>query len=182
MTTEKLTALLGREFRLLVIISLAVLMIGISACGSDSEMEMKIPPIEGYTLEWSDEFSGNAIDLDNWGFETGDGTDYGLAAGWGNNELQIYTSEEGNASIVKDDGLSVLSITALDDGAGGYTSAKLTTKNKVSIRFGRIDVKAKLPEGQGLWPAIWMLGDNKDEVDWPGCGEIDIMEILGNDP
>ena len=136
----------------------------------------------GYTLTWSDEFNEAAINTINWNFETGDGSDYGLPAGWGNNELQIYTSEADNIAIIEDDTMSVLSITALEDGNGGYTSSKITTKDKVSIRFGRIEVKAKMPQGQGIWPAIWMLGDNNDVVDWPGCGEIDIAEVLGHEP
>jgi beta-glucanase (GH16 family) len=137
---------------------------------------------DGYSLTWSDEFNEADIDTMNWNFETGDGRDYGLPAGWGNNELQIYTTEVNNIAIIEDDTMSVLSITALEDGNGGYTSSKITTKDKVSIRFGRIEVRAKMPQGQGIWPAIWMLGDNNDEVDWPGCGEIDIAEVLGHEP
>lgn len=152
------------------------------SCDSDEPATIDDSQIEGYTLVWSDEFDAQGIDTDNWTFETGDGTDFGLPAGWGNNELQIYTTDERNASVLTDGDLSVLSITALEDGAGAYTSAKVTTNDLVSVRYGRIDVKAKMPEGQGLWPAIWMLGDNRDEIDWPGCGEIDIVEVLGNNP
>lgn len=65
---------------------------------------------------------------------------------------------------------------------GGYTSAKLTTQEMISVRFGRIDVRAMMPEGQGMWPAIWLLGDNIDQIDWPGCGEIDVVEVLGHEP
>ncbi len=136
---------------------------------------------DDYSLVWSDEFNNSTINMDNWQYETGDGTDYGLPPGWGNNELQLYTESEDNSGIENDEDLSALYINALTDGAGGYTSAKLTTNNLFSIRFGRVEVKAKMPEGQGLWAAIWMLGDNINLIDWPGCGEIDIAEILGNE-
>lgn len=152
------------------------------SCDSDDPTNVDESQIEGFTLVWSDEFDGPGIDSDIWGFETGDGTDFGLPTGWGNSELQIYTSDASNVSIQSESELSVLSITALEDGAGGYTSARLSSNDLVSVRFGRIDVKAKMPQGQGLWPAIWMLGDNRDIIDWPGCGEIDLVEVLGNDP
>jgi len=141
-----------------------------------------IPVYEGWTLLWNDEFDGETINTENWTYETGDGTDYGLPPGWGNDEKQIYTGNAENASIIMDGDVSVLAITALEDNAGGYTSAKLTTENLFTVRFGRIDVRAKMPEGQGFWPAIWMLGSNRDLIDWPGCGEIDIAEVLGNEP
>jgi beta-glucanase (GH16 family) len=137
---------------------------------------------EGYTLVWSDEFNGESIDASKWVYETGDGTDYGLPAGWGNEEKQIYTNDVTNSFISMDEGNSVLAITALKSGADDYTSAKLTTKGKQSFRFGRVDVRAKGPAGNGLWPAVWMLGENRDIIDWPGCGEIDIMEMLGRAP
>jgi beta-glucanase (GH16 family) len=142
--------------------------------------EIDIP--EGYVLIWNDEFNNGQIDSQKWNFETGDGTDYGLPRGWGNNELQIYTDKEENARVGQDGDESALIITAVKTGDNAYTSAKLTTNGLFSSRFGRIDVRAKLPRGQGIWPAIWMLGDNIDVVSWPGSGEIDIMEMLGNNP
>lgn len=153
------------------------------SCKDDDEVQ---PPtedtaIEGYTLSWSDEFNENSINALNWVYENGDGTDYGLPKGWGNNESQVYTENTENSGIEQDGDLSTLYIKAVDNG-GDYTSAKLTTNKLFSMRFGRIDVKAKLPQGKGLWPAIWMLGDNKSEIDWPGCGEIDIVECIGNEP
>ena len=146
----------------------------------EPEDQIEIP--EGYSLVWSDEFDDATIDMGNWQHETGDGTDYGLPAGWGNNELQVYTESAENSGIAADGDLSALKITALNNGPDDFTSAKLTTKDKISVRFGRIDVRAKMPQGQGIWPAIWMLGDNIDEIDWPGCGEIDIVEVLGHEP
>lgn len=156
----------------------------IFSCNKDDQKEeptdqIQIP--EGYSLAWSDEFNNSSINMENWQYETGDGSDYGLPSGWGNNELQIYTESEENSGIESEDDLSVLYIRAVSDGAENFTSAKLTSKNLFSMRFGRVDIKAKMPEGQGIWPAIWMLGSNIDEIDWPGCGEIDIVELLGSE-
>lgn len=161
----------------------ALLVLVVCSCKDDN-----VEPIdpfntpEGYVLVWNDEFNYGQIDPLKWTFETGDGTDYGLPRGWGNNELQIYTTNEENARIRQDGDVSALIITAVKHGENDYTSAKLTTNGLFSMRFGRIDVRAKLPHGQGIWPAIWTLGDNRSIVDWPGCGEIDIMELLGHEP
>jgi hypothetical protein len=128
------------------------------------------------SLVWSDEFDGSDINKDNWTFELGDGCPD--ICGWGNNELQSYTAEAENARIV--DGKLI--ITAIEGGGDNYTSSRMITKDKQEFEFGRIDIRAKLPEGQGIWPAIWMLGENIDEVGWPRCGEIDIMELVGHLP
>ncbi len=149
-----------------------------------------ITAYEGYTLAWSDEFSGTQIDTLTWGFELGDGTGNAPGKGWGNNELQVYTGEPDNATIEMDsEGNSVLTImarkeTVMVDGmeTDSFTSARLTTEFLKSVRYGKIDIRAKLPEGQGFLPAIWLLGDNRPEVEWPGSGEIDIMELIGNRP
>lgn len=172
-------------FRILFLL-LAVVVISCAKDDDSSEPESNESgsnPIvyEGWTLQWNEEFNEEQINTNNWNYELGDGSDYGLPIGWGNNEKQIYTSNSENSSIVNDEGASVLAISALEDGSGAYTSAKLTTQNLFSIRFGRIEVKAKMPKGQGLLPAIWMLGDNKNQIDWPGCGEIDIAEVVGNE-
>ncbi len=151
----------------------------VSCSKNDNDNPIEVP--EGYSLVWSDEFNGPSVDLTKWGYQTGDGTDYGLPAGWGNNEKQIYTDVADNSAIMNDNGSSVLAITAKEEGSGGYTSARLTTKGLQSARFGRIDVRAKVAEGQGLWSAIWMLGDNIDTIGWPGCGEVDIVEVLGHE-
>ncbi len=129
----------------------------------------------GYNLAWADEFNGNSLDLSSWTYEVGRGE-----WGWGNNELQYYHEGEKNA-IVKD---GKLTITAKEESAGdaNYTSARLVTKGKRAFQFGRIDIRARLPKGQGLWPALWMLGSNIDQVSWPACGEIDIMELVGHKP
>ncbi len=157
----------------------------VTSCNNDSDSNelVDVPAVyEGWSLQWNEEFNEAQINTNNWNYELGNGTDYGLPIGWGNNEQQIYTSNSENSSIVDDEGASVLAITALQDNSGGYTSAKLTTQNLFSMRFGRLEVRAKMPKGQGLLPAIWMLGDNRSQIDWPGCGEIDIAEVVGNDP
>ena len=161
----------------------AIFIFAVFAC-SDNDIDPidKIDIPEGYVLVWNDEFNEGQIDPLKWTFETGDGTDYGLPVGWGNNELQIYTTSEENARVDQDGDVSALIITAVKHGENDYSSAKLTTNGLFSMRFGRVDVRAKLPEGQGIWPAIWTLGDNRSIVDWPGCGEIDIMEMLGHNP
>lgn len=170
--------MMKKKFTLALIMLLSGILL--SCNKNDNDDSIEVP--EGYSLVWSDEFSGPSIDLSKWSYQTGDGTDYGLPAGWGNNEKQIYTDIADNSYIKDDNGSSVLAITALEDGSGGYTSARLTTKGQFSVRFGRIDVRAKMAEGKGLWSAIWMLGDNIDTIGWPGCGEVDITEVIGHEP
>jgi beta-glucanase (GH16 family) len=128
-------------------------------------------------LTWSDEFEGTALNAASWTPELGNGCSVGIC-GWGNNELQVYTDKSENVKL--DNGKLV--ITAIKTESGGYTSARIKTENKRELKYGRIDVRAKLPKGQGLWPAIWMLGENIDLVGWPTCGEIDIMELRGGAP
>jgi beta-glucanase (GH16 family) len=130
----------------------------------------------GYNLVWSDEFEGAVLDPSSWTQEIGDGCPGNC--GWGNNELQYYRDD--NTSIVN----GHLVITAKDQrfGSSNYTSSRLVTKGKKQFKFGRIDIRAALPGGQGLWPALWMLGSNIDAVPWPACGEIDIMELAGHLP
>lgn len=127
----------------------------------------------GYTLAWSDEFSGNTINTANWGFESGNN------GGWGNNELENYTGRVQNAFVSNGN----LIIEARQEPLDGqiYTSARMITKDKQSFKFGRVDIRARLPKGKGIWPALWMLGDNISTAGWPACGEIDIMELLGNE-
>lgn len=163
------------------IFTLLLSILSLFACNSDKDVSPDEKGYEGYSLIWSDEFDANISDS-NWTFETGDGTDFGLPPGWGNNELQIYTSSINNVTIRPDDqGNSVLAITARKNGSD-YSSAKLTTQDLFEVRFGRVEARIKVPKGKGIWPAFWMLGSNRPEVDWPGCGEIDIMEVIGSDP
>jgi hypothetical protein len=122
---------------------------------------------DGYTLVWQDEFNGSSVNAENWTFETG--------GNWFNNELQYYREE--NAWVADD----VLTIEARKENYGGnnYTSARMITQNKKTFKYGRVDIRALLPEGQGLWPALWTLGNDIGSVGWPKCGEMDIMEMIG---
>jgi beta-glucanase (GH16 family) len=130
--------------------------------------------IENMQLVWSDEFEGSSINTSNWTFETG-------ASGWGNNELQNYTNGS-NAQIV--DGKLVITAKKVDDltQVGSYTSSRMISENKREFKYGRFEIRAKLPSGRGIWPAIWMLGSNFRNTGWPECGEIDIMEYVGYNP
>lgn len=128
-----------------------------------------------YTLVWSDEFSANTLDPSIWNFETGNGN-----GGWGNNELEYYTGNLKN--IFLSNGNLIIEARKESIGGLGYSSARITTQNKKHFKFGRIDIRAKLPVGKGIWPALWMLGANISTVGWPACGEIDIMELIGTYP
>lgn len=125
---------------------------------------------------WQDEFNGTQLNTLYWSNELGNGCSVGNC-GWGNNELENYTASEDNLKLEN----GKLIITAVNTG-GGYTSARIKTQAKVKPTFGRIDVRAKLPKGKGIWPAIWMLGETITTVGWPACGEIDIMELVGHEP
>ena len=135
-------------------------------------------PTKGYTtpksyanlkLAWADEFDGTSLNENFWNYELGNNN------GWGNNELQYYKKEN---TSVKD---GFLIVQAKNESAGNqtYTSSRLTTQNKFNFKYGRVDIRAALPKGQGIWPALWMLGKNIPQVSWPKCGEIDIMEMVG---
>lgn len=130
----------------------------------------------GYQLVWEEQFDGSELNPDHYNYELEDGCPN--LCGWGNMELQWYTDLSKNIKL--EDGK--LLITATKTGAAGFNSARIQTKGKKEFKFGRIDVRAKLPKGQGIWPAIWMLGSNIDDVGWPACGEIDIMELVGHQP
>jgi len=130
-----------------------------------------------YELVWSDEFDYKGLpDSKKWNFDT-----RGNASGWGNNEAQFYTSENLKNAEVKD---GFLFINAIKEDFEGkkYTSARLTTRTKGDWLYGKIEVRAKLPEGRGMWPAIWMLSTPAKYGGWPAIGEIDIMENVGFDP
>ena len=125
----------------------------------------------GFDLVWQDEFDGTEIS-DCWTHETGD-------HGWGNNELQNYTTSSSNSFVSN----GKLYIEARQQNSGSqYTSARMITSGCAEFQYGRIDIRAKLPQGQGIWPALWMLGANFWTVGWPHCGEIDIMELVGHEP
>lgn len=129
-----------------------------------------------YSLVWSDEFNTDgAPDAAKWNYDIGNGNN-----GWGNSELEYYTNRSSNVVVSN----GVLKITAKKETYNGfeYTSARLKTQGKFDFKYGKVVVSAKLPEGVGTWPAIWMLGSNIVSVGWPASGEIDIMEHVGKDP
>ena len=140
---------------------------------------------QAWKLVWNDEFDGAkgaGVDRARWGAEVG-------GEGWGNHELEYYTDDRKNAHL---DGRGHLIIKALKEtlppefkcwyGRCRYTSARLTTKKKFARAYGRFEARMKLPSGQGVWPAFWLLGDDIDAVGWPACGEIDAMENIGREP
>jgi len=128
---------------------------------------------EGMKLVWGDEFSGSQLNMQNWSYENGTGCP--SICGWGNNELQYYRPE--NSWL--EDGTFVIEARKESYQGNSFTSTKIITREKQTFKYGRIDIRAKLPKGQGIWPAIWMLGQNHAQVGWPKCGEIDIMEMIG---
>lgn len=129
------------------------------------------------TVVWADEFDGTSLDLSKWEPQIGDGCDIGLC-GWGNNELQYYKAE--NATVSN----GTLKITAKEERVKNkqYTSARLRTLNQGDFYFGRMEARIKLTEGQGIWPAFWMLPTDEVYGGWPQSGEIDIMENVGHEP
>ena len=138
-------------------------------------------PYRGYTLAWSDDFNGpdgSSPDLKKWSYDIG-------GNGWGNNELEYYTNRTQNAQI-KGGNLVITAQQEAYTGADGvsrnYTSARLKTQGLFSQAYGRFEARIKIPAGQGMWPAFWMLGNDITSVGWPKCGEIDIMENIGKEP
>ncbi len=126
-----------------------------------------------WNLVWSDEFNDSTINTSNWTYDIGGG-------GWGNDELEYYTNRPANAAVSNGN----LLIIARHESYNGsnYTSARLKTQGLRSFTYGRIEASIRLPQGQGLWPAFWMLGNSIEQVGWPKCGEIDIMEHINEVP
>lgn len=136
-------------------------------------------PDRHWTLVWSDEFNdGPRVDTAKWTFDIG-------GNGFGNNELEYYTDRAQNA-VVQGGHLTIRALredyTSKDGITRHYTSARLKTQQKFSQKYGRFEARIKIPYGQGLWPAFWMLGDDIEKTGWPTCGEIDIMENIGKEP
>jgi len=158
--------------------------------GSDSGAGQPGPTdaaaLPGWKLTWSDEFNGpdgSAVDPSKWVHDVGGG-------GWGNQELEYYTDGTQNAVVTGGNlvitattaGTSGLTCSYPSSGPCKYTSARLLTQGKFSQQYGRFEARIQMPEGQGLWPAFWMLGANINTVNWPSCGETDIMENIGKEP
>jgi len=177
--------MMGRKFMLLVT---ALVIVTFGECG-DSGDDFEIDPdfvLPGQEdvnapdywndaeMVWNDEFEGTGLSMENWRFETG-------ASGWGNQEWQDYV-EDTNVEV--SNGTLKINAIKVGDGqnVGDYTSTRLNSNQ--SFTFGRMEIRAKMPEhkGNGLWPALWMLGENIGTVGWPRCGEIDMMEYVSYDP
>src|SRR5215470_16522949 len=160
--------------RLLVCASITVLSISLATRHSSLAAA-------SWTLTWSDEFNSpdnSTPDRKKWTYDLG-------GSGWGNHELESYTSRTENAKITG----GKLVITARKEDYTGadritqpYTSARLKTQGLFAQAYGRFEARIKIPKGQGIWPAFWLLGDDINRVDWPGCGEIDVMENIGREP
>lgn len=140
------------------------------------EDDFRVNP-EGYSspeqypamkIVWSDEFDGEKLNSSHWSHEIG-------GHGWGNDELEFY--QEDNTAVR--DGYLIITARKENKEERDYTSSRIITKGKKEFQYGRVDIRALLPNGQGIWPALWMLGNNISTVDWPKCGEIDIMEMIG---
>lgn len=132
--------------------------------------------IPGWTLVWADEFAqanGSSPNTSKWAYDIG-------AGGWGNNELEYYTSRTNNVRI--ENGQLVIEARQESYMGSSYTSARLKTQGKASWAYGRMEARMQIPRGQGIWPAFWMLGTNITSVNWPTCGEIDILENIGREP
>ena len=129
----------------------------------------------GWKIVWQDEFEGTELDLTNWTFDIG-------GNGWGNQELEAYTDRPENVRV--EDGMLVIEAREEREMIGGrdYSSARIKTQGLHAWQYGRIEARIKLPYGQGIWPAFWMLGDNLYQKGWPTAGEIDIMEFIGREP
>ena len=177
------------------VLSRALALTFAAACSSasaptDIQPPATTPPVvTTWTLVWSDEFegaSGARADAAKWGHDLGDGCSSGNC-GWGNNEKEYYTDAPENVGLDGEGHLRIVARQAPPGltcyyGACRYTSAKLTTRGKMSAAPGRVEARIKLPAGQGLWPAFWMLGNGFPSVSWPACGELDIMENKGSAP
>lgn len=153
-----------------------LLLLFLSSCNTDETQT--VATFNNLVLE--DEFNTDGvIDTSIWNFDIGDGTAQGIP-GWGNNELQYYTDRTDNVTVEN----GFLLITAQQESFNGsqFTSARLQTQNNFQQLYGRFEARIRLPSGQGMWPAFWLLGDDSDGAVWPQLGEIDIMENVGDEP
>jgi beta-glucanase (GH16 family) len=148
---------------------------------SPAQTKVQTSDRAGWKLVWSDEFNApdaSPVDTTRWVSESG-------GNGWGNQELEYYTTrpenafEQGGNLVIK---VVQVKYTGADGVTRDYTSARLKTLGKFSQKYGRFEARIKIPQGQGIWPAFWMLGDDIGKIGWPKCGEIDIMENIGKEP
>jgi beta-glucanase (GH16 family) len=150
--------------------------------GGCSSAGGRFRPADAWTLVWSDEFNdrdGSAPSPQKWGYDIG-------GSGWGNHELESYTSRSPENVAIRKGALSITArrerYTGPDGVARDFTSARLVTRDRFVALRGRVEARIRIPAGQGVWPAFWMLGDDVKTAGWPACGEIDIMENIGREP
>jgi len=132
----------------------------------------------GYTLTWQDEFNGTTLNSAYWSNQNGDGCPD--ICGWGNNELEYYTPRPEN--LFFQDGKLVIEARKENYSGKQYTSSKILTAGKKTFKYGRIDIRAQLPKGKGIWPALWLLPQDNVYGAWPKSGELDLMELVGHEP
>ncbi len=159
------------SFLYIRIIGVFILLLGLQSCSDDDQQTV----VTKFKEVWADEFNGEELDASKWNYDLGTG-DENTGQGWGNNELQFYTDRPENITV--EDGMLVITAQAESFQGANFTSARINTKGIYAPEYGRIEARMKLPWGQGIWPAFWMLGDNIDEVSWPQCGEIDRGYII----
>jgi beta-glucanase (GH16 family) len=171
-----------RNMRTLALSLSTAIFLSVSTCGGGSiARPLSHPRTSDYTLSWWDEFSsanGSKPEATKWSYDLGGG-------GWGNQELESYTSRPQNAQI--QEGNLVITarqetFTGTDGITRNYTSARLKTQTLFTQAYGRFEARIKIPQGQGIWPAFWLLGNDIGTIGWPKCGEIDIMENIGREP
>lgn len=163
----------------LALAAVAAAFAGATPPAVDSRAAAQAPA--GWTLTWSDEFNGadgSSPDPTKWTYDIG-------GDGWGNQELEMYTGAPSNAEIRGGDLVITARKESIADAKGTthkYTSARLKTQGIFAQQYGRFEARIKIPKGEGMWPAFWLLGANIDKVGWPHCGEVDIMENIGKEP
>jgi len=167
----------SRRFRLALAAVLIVVGDVVAALGAVSAGSLPGDGSSRWKLVWQDEFdgaAGTAPDSGKWTYDVG-------CSGWGNSELECYTKRSQNVSL---DGSGRLRIIARHESYQGrdYTSGRILSKGLFARTYGRFEARMKIPSGQGMWPAFWMLGTNIDSVGWSRCGEIDVMEAIGREP
>jgi beta-glucanase (GH16 family) len=132
-----------------------------------------VSPGDNLTLVWADEFDAVQLDPEDWFFDSGDGSQYGIP-GWGNNELQWYLP---NSAQLENGNLVITARNEMSNGKD-YTSARINTRDRFAFRYGRVEARIRLPGGQGIWPAFWLLPQDEAYGTWAASGEIDIMEAV----
>jgi beta-glucanase (GH16 family) len=167
---------MSKTKRIMVLICGIIIIIFSASIVYKNKEARAVKPQKNWTLVWNDEFNGengSAVDNLKWIQEIG-------GNGWGNNEDQYYTDGTNNCYIQNEN--LVIEAKKEEYEKSKYTSARLKTNGKFDFKYGKVEMKAKLPSGQGIWPAFWMLGSDFETAGWPECGEIDIMENVGKTP